>query len=72
MQRLPVARHRRAGQARATYRACSHPVAKTRWHAIGLRLRGDRPRCPAFHRAGPVEPPDPLRHSDFEGTDRSA
>jgi len=47
MQRLPVARHRRAGQARATYRACSHPVAKTRWHAIGLRLRGDRPRCPA-------------------------
>jgi transposase len=47
MKRLPVERHLTAGQARAQYRACRHPVEKTRWHAIWLLLRDDRPRSPA-------------------------
>src|SRR5262245_13312037 len=47
MQRLPVERHLTADQARAKYRACPHPVEKTRWHAIWLLLRGDRLRSPA-------------------------
>src|SRR5262245_39084485 len=47
MRRLPVERHLTAGQARARYRACPHPVEKTRWHAIWLLLRADRPRTPA-------------------------
>jgi transposase len=33
MRRLPVVRHATANQARAKYRACRHPVEKTRWHA---------------------------------------
>jgi transposase len=47
MQRLPVIRHRTANQARAKYRACRHPVEKTRWHALWLLLRADHPRTPA-------------------------
>jgi hypothetical protein len=47
MQRLPVARHASANQARAKYRACRHPVEKVRWHAIWLLLRADQPRTPA-------------------------
>src|SRR5687768_16761183 len=47
MQRLPVVRHRTAPQARAKYRACRHPVEKTRWHLVWLLLRADEPRTPA-------------------------
>src|SRR5262249_10436780 len=47
MQRLPVERHLTANQARAKYRACRHPVEKTRWHAVWLLLRADEPRTPA-------------------------
>jgi transposase len=47
MKRLPVERHLTANQARAKYRACRHPVEKTRWHAIWLLLRADEPRPPA-------------------------
>jgi transposase len=47
MRRLPVERHLTANQARAKYRACRHPVEKTRWHAIWLLLRADQPRTPA-------------------------
>jgi transposase len=47
MKRLPVERHLTARQARAQYRACRHPVEKTRWHAIWLLLRSDPPRTPA-------------------------
>jgi hypothetical protein len=47
MRRLPAERHLTADQARARYRACRRPVEKTRWHAIWLLLRGDRPRSPA-------------------------
>src|SRR5262245_11246009 len=47
MRRLPVERHLTADQARARYRACPHPVEKTRWHALWLLLRTDRPRSPA-------------------------
>jgi transposase len=47
MRRLPVERHVTADQARARYRACRHPVEKTRWHAIWLLLRPDRRRTPA-------------------------
>jgi transposase len=47
MKRLPVERHLTANQARARYRACRHPVEKTRWHAIWLLLRADEPRTPA-------------------------
>lgn len=47
MRRLPVERHLTANQARARYRACRHPVEKTRWHAIWLLLRTDQPRTPA-------------------------
>lgn len=47
MKRLPVERHLTANQARAKYRACRHPVEKTRWHAIWLLLRADEPRTPA-------------------------
>src|SRR5262245_60707585 len=47
MKRLPVERHLTAGQAQARYRACPHPVEKTRWHAIWLLLRTDCPRTPA-------------------------
>jgi len=47
MRRLPVERHLTADQARARYRACRYPVEKTRWHALWLLLRPDRPRTPA-------------------------
>lgn len=47
MQRLPVLRHRTARQAWGKYRACRHPVEKTRWHLIWLLLRTDEPRTPA-------------------------
>jgi transposase len=47
MKRLPVVRHLTANQARAKYRACRHPIEKTRWHAIWLLLRTDEPRPPA-------------------------
>jgi transposase len=47
MRRLPVVRHLTANQARAKYRACRHPVEKTRWHALWLLLRTDRVRTPA-------------------------
>lgn len=47
MKRLPVERHLAANQARAKYRACRHPIEKTRWHAIWLLLRTDGPRTPA-------------------------
>jgi transposase len=47
MRRLAVERHLTADQARAHYRACPHPVEKTRWHALWLLLRTDEPRTPA-------------------------
>jgi transposase len=47
MRRLPVTRHRTPNQAWAKYRACRNGVEKTRWHAIWLLLRTDRPRTPA-------------------------
>lgn len=47
MHRLPVVRHRSARQAWAKYRACRHPVEKTRWHLVWLLLRTDEPRNPA-------------------------
>jgi transposase len=47
MRRLPVIRHRSARQAWAKYRACRHPVEKTRWHLVWLLLRADEPRTPA-------------------------
>jgi transposase len=47
MRRLPVIRHRTPRQTWATYRACRHPVEKTRWHLVWLLLRTDEPRTPA-------------------------
>ena len=47
MARIPFVRHRTANQIRAKYRACRHPVEKTRWHAIWLLARADEPRTPA-------------------------
>jgi transposase len=47
MKRLPVERHLTANGARAKYRACRHPIEKTRWHAIWLLLRTDPVRTPA-------------------------
>src|SRR5262245_53556298 len=47
MRRLPVKRHLTTGQARARYRACRHPVEKTRWQIIWLLLRADGPCTPA-------------------------
>ena len=47
MRRLPVIRHRTPWQAWAKYRACRHPVEKTRWHLVWLLLRTDEPRTPA-------------------------
>jgi transposase len=47
MKRLPVVRHLSADRAEAAYRACRHPIEKTRWHAIWLLLRTDEPRTPA-------------------------
>jgi transposase len=45
--RLPFVRHRTVNQIRARYRACRHPVEKTRWHALWLPARTDDPRTPA-------------------------
>ena len=47
MARIPFARHRTANQIRAKYRACRHPIEKTRWHALWLLARTDEPRTPA-------------------------
>lgn len=47
MQRQPVVRHGTAQQAWAKYRACRHPVEKTRWHLTWLLLRTDEARTPA-------------------------
>ena len=40
-------RHRTPRQAWAKYRACRHPVEKTRWHLIWLLLQTDELRTPA-------------------------
>jgi transposase len=47
MKRLPVVRHLSAERAEAQYRACGHPIEKTRWHALWLLLRTDPVRSPA-------------------------
>jgi transposase len=47
VRRLPVVRHLTVERVEAAYRACQHPIEKTRWHAIGLLLRTDTPRTPA-------------------------
>lgn len=47
MARIPFVRHRTADQIRAKYRACRHPVERTRWHALWLLARADEPRTPA-------------------------
>lgn len=47
MARIPFIRHRTVNQIRAKYRACRHPVEKTRWHAVWLLARTDEPRTPA-------------------------
>ena len=38
---LSFVRHRTQSQIRAKYRACRHPIEKTRWHAIWLLSRTD-------------------------------
>ena len=40
----PFVRHRAQSRIRAKYRACRHPVEKTRWHAIWLLSRVDQTR----------------------------
>ena len=47
MARIPFVRHRTAHQIRAKYRACRHPIERTRWHAIWLLARTDEHRSPA-------------------------
>ena len=47
MARIPFVRHRTANQIRSKYRACRHPIEKTRWHAIWLPARTDEARTPA-------------------------
>ena len=47
MNRIPFVRHRTANQIFRKYRACRHPVERTRWHAIWLLARADEPRTPA-------------------------
>src|SRR5581483_9959049 len=47
MGRIPFARHRTVNQIRAKYRACRHPVERTRWHAVWLLALADEPRTPA-------------------------
>lgn len=46
MPRPPLSfiRHRTQHQIRAKYRACRHPIEKTRWHAIWLLSRTDQHR----------------------------
>src|SRR5438270_12919053 len=45
--RIPFVRHRTVNQIRAKYRACRHPIERTRWHAVWLLARTDEPRTPA-------------------------
>src|SRR5438270_2323406 len=45
--RIPFVRHRTVNQIRAKYRACRHPIERTRWHALWLLARTDEPRTPA-------------------------
>ena len=47
MARLPFVRHLTERQILRRYRACRHPVEKTRWHAIWLLARTDEDRTPA-------------------------
>src|SRR5439155_21697676 len=47
MARIPFVRHRTADQIRSKYRACRHPIEKTRCHAIWLLARTDEARTPA-------------------------
>ena len=47
MPRLPFVRHLTERQILRRYRACRHPVEKTRWHALWLLARTDEPRTPA-------------------------
>src|SRR5947207_12215183 len=47
VNRVPFVRHRTVNYIRAKYRACRHPVEKTRWHALWLLARTDEPRTPA-------------------------
>jgi transposase len=44
--RIPFVRHRTVNQIVSKYRACRHPIEKTRWHAIWLLARTDVPRSP--------------------------
>lgn len=47
MPRLPFVRHLSERQILRKYRACRHPVEKTRWHAVWLLARADEDRTPA-------------------------
>ena len=47
MGRLPFVRHLTERQILRKYRACRHPVEKTRWHALWLLSRTDEDRTPA-------------------------
>jgi transposase len=47
VNRIPFVRHRTANQIFRKYRACRHPVERTRWHAVWLLARTDEPRTPA-------------------------
>jgi transposase len=47
MPRLPFVRHLTERQILRRYRACRHPVEKTRWHAVWLLARADEDRTPA-------------------------
>jgi transposase len=47
MARLPFVRHLTERQILRKYRACRHPVEKTRWHALWLLSRADEDRTPA-------------------------
>lgn len=47
MARIPFVRHRTTNQIFRKYRACRHPVERTRWHAVWLLARVDEPRTPA-------------------------
>ena len=47
MPRLPFVRHLTERQILRKYRACRHPVEKTRWHAVWLLARTDEDRTPA-------------------------
>jgi transposase len=47
MPRLSFVRHLTERQILRRYRACRHPIAKTRWHAVWLLARTDEDRTPA-------------------------